>query len=182
MITETIATTKWVLDPTHSDLGFKIKHLMITNVTGQFTKFDVSATSEDDDFDSLEITAAIDVASINTNNEQRDVHLRTGDFFETEKYPQIFFKSTAINKISDDELELTGDLTIKGITKPVKLAVEYSGIIKDPYGQSKAGFSFTTKIHRKDWGVNFNAALETGGVMLGEDVKVNGEIQLVKQA
>lgn len=182
MTTETIATTKWALDPTHSDLGFKIKHLMITNVTGQFTKFDVSATSEDDDFDSLEITAAIDVASINTNNEQRDVHLKTGDFFETEKYPQILFKSTGVNKVSDDELELTGDLTIKGITKPVKLAVEYSGIIKDPYGQSKAGFSFTTKIHRKDWGVNFNAALETGGVMLGEDVKVNGEIQLIKQA
>ncbi len=182
MTTETIATTKWALDPTHSDLGFKIKHLMITNVTGQFTKFDVSATSEDDDFDSLEITAAIDVASINTNNEQRDVHLKTGDFFETEKYPQILFKSTGVNKVSDDELELTGNLTIKGIAKPIKLAVEYSGIIKDPYGQSKAGFSFTTKIHRKDWGVNFNAALETGGVMLGEDVKVNGEIQLIKQA
>lgn len=182
MTTETIAITKWALDPTHSDLGFKIKHLMITNVTGQFTKFDVSATSEEDDFNSLQITAAIDVASINTNNEQRDVHLRTGDFFESEKYPQILFKSTGVNKISDDELELRGDLTIKGITKPVKLTVEYSGIIKDPYGQSKAGFSFTTKIHRKDWGVNFNAALETGGVMLGEDVKINGEIQLVKQA
>lgn len=181
MTTEIMTKTKWSLDTTHSDLSFKIRHLMITNVTGQFTKFDVNAEADEHDFTAATISASIEVASINTNNEQRDAHLRTGDFFEAEKYPKISFKSTEIKKM-DDLFELTGDLTIKDVSKPVQLIVEYSDIIKDPYGQTKAGFSFTGKLNRKDWGINFNAALETGGVMLGEEVKISGEIQLVKQA
>lgn len=176
-----MSTTKWALDATHSELGFKIKHLMISNVSGRFNSFDVSAETGADDFNDAAITATIDVASIFTNNEQRDGHLRTGDFFEIEKYPNITFKSTAVKKEGDD-LEVTGDLTMKDVTKPVTLKVEFAGITKDPYGNIKAGFSFAGKLNRKDWGINFNAALETGGVMLGEEVKYEGEIQLVKQA
>ncbi|MFT3982127.1 MAG: YceI family protein [Ferruginibacter sp.] len=175
-----MSTTKWALDATHSELGFKIKHLMISNVSGRFNSFDVTAETSSDDFSDGSISANIDVASIYTNNEQRDGHLRTGDFFEIEKYPAITFKSTAVKKEGDD-LEVTGDLTMKDVTKPVTLKVEFAGITKDPYGNIKAGFSFAGKLNRKDWGINFNAALETGGVMLGEEVKYEGEIQLVKQ-
>lgn len=174
-----MSTTKWALDASHSELGFKIKHLMISNVSGRFNNFDVTGETTSDDFSNADITATIDVASIFTNNEQRDGHLRTGDFFEIEKYPNITFKSTSVKK-DGDGLELTGDLTMKDVTKPVTLKVEFSGITKDPYGNIKAGFSFAGKLNRKDWGINFNAALETGGVMLGEEVKYEGEIQLVK--
>lgn len=175
-----MSTTKWALDAAHSELGFKIKHLMISSVSGRFNSFDVTADTGADDFNNSNINATIDVASIFTNNEQRDGHLRTGDFFEIEKYPNISFKSTSVKKDGDD-LEITGDLTMKDVTKPVSLKVEFSGITKDPYGNVKAGFSFAGKLNRKDWGINFNAALETGGVMLGEEVKYEGEIQLVKQ-
>lgn len=175
-----MSTTKWALDAAHSELGFKIKHLMISSVSGRFNSFDVTANTGADDFSNSNISATIDVASIFTNNEQRDGHLRTGDFFEIEKYPNISFKSTSVKKDGDD-LEITGDLTMKDVTKPVTLKVEFSGITKDPYGNVKAGFSFAGKLNRKDWGINFNAALETGGVMLGEEVKYEGEIQLVKQ-
>ncbi len=175
-----MSTTKWALDAAHSELGFKIKHLMISSVSGRFNSFDVTADTGADDFSNSNISATIDVASIFTNNEQRDGHLRTGDFFEIEKYPNISFKSTSVKKDGDD-LEITGDLTMKDVTKPVTLKVEFSGITKDPYGNVKAGFSFAGKLNRKDWGINFNAALETGGVMLGEEVKYEGEIQLVKQ-
>jgi len=176
-----MATTKWSLDPTHSELGFKIKHLMISNVSGVFTKFDVQAQTSGDDFTDATVVVNIDVASINTNNEQRDEHLRNADFFEVENHPQITFKSTKVEKADDDTFNLFGDLTVKNITKPVKLSVEYSGIAKDGWGNIKAGFSVTGKINRKDWGINYNAALETGGLVLGEELKLNAEIQLVKQ-
>lgn len=176
-----MTTTKWSLDPTHSEIGFKIKHLMISNVSGNFNKFDVQVETNGDDFANATVTANIDVASINTNNEQRDAHLANADFFETDKHPNIIFKSTKVEKVDDDTFNLYGDLTIKETTKPVKLSVEYSGIAKDPWGNVKAGFTINGKINRKDWGINYNAVLETGGIMLGEELKVNGEIQLVKQ-
>lgn len=176
-----MSQTKWKLDAAHSELGFKIKHLMISNVSGKFNSFEVDASSDADDFANASINATIDVASIFTNNEQRDGHLRTGDFFEADKYPAINFKSTSVAKKGTDELELTGDLTIKDITQSITINVEFAGITKDPYGQVKAGFSFSGKLNRKDFGVSFNAALETGGVMLGEEVKYEGEIQLIKQ-
>lgn len=176
-----MSTTKWALDATHSELGFKIKHLMISNVSGRFNSFDVTAETGDDNFGDADISATIDVSSIFTNNEQRDGHLRNSDFFEIEKYPNIVFKSTAV-KADGEDLEVTGDLTMKDITKSITLKVEFAGITKDPYGNVKAGFSFAGKLNRKDWGINFNAALETGGVMLGEEIKYEGEIQLVKQA
>ncbi|WP_224997779.1 YceI family protein [Cesiribacter sp. SM1] len=175
-------TTKWVLDPTHSELGFKIKHLMISNVTGSFTKFDAIAETEGDDFSKAKVVSNIEVASINTNNSQRDEHLRNADFFEVETHPNMHFESTRVEKVDDDTYNLFGNLTIKGTTKPVKVTAEYSGIVRDPYGNTKAGFSLSGKINRKDWGINYNAALETGGVMLGEELKIQGEVQLVKQA
>lgn len=174
-------STKWVLDPAHSEIGFKIKHLMITNVSGNFNKFEVKAETNGDDFSNANITAEIDVASINTNNSQRDVHLRNADFFEADKYPSITFRSIKIQKIDSETFTLLGELTIKETTKPVKLSLEYGGVTKDPYGNFKAGFSLAGRINRHDFGVSYNAVLETGGVALGEEIKINGEIQLVKQ-
>jgi polyisoprenoid-binding protein YceI len=173
--------TKWLLDPTHSELGFKIKHLMISNVSGTFKSFHAEVESDDDDFSTAVINLTADMDSIFTNNEQRDGHLRTSDFFEVEKYPTLDFRSTGIEMIDTDSFTLHGDLTLKGVTRPVKLNVEYSGVTTDPWGGERAGFVVTGKIKRTDWGVNFNGVLETGGVMLGEEVRINAEIQVVKQ-
>jgi polyisoprenoid-binding protein YceI len=177
-----MATTKWVLDSTHSELGFKIKHLMITNVSGSIKNFQAEVITEGDDFSTAQINLTADMASISTNNEQRDAHLRNSDFFEVEKYPELTFKSNRVEKTGSDEFTLYGELTIKGITKSVKLNVEYNGVAKDPWGGERAGFVITGKINRSEWGINFNGVLETGGLMLGEEVKINSEIQLVKQA
>ncbi|HLA54043.1 MAG TPA: YceI family protein [Flavitalea sp.] len=177
-----MTTTKWTLDPTHSDLGFKIKHLMISNVSGSFKDFQAEVQTEGVDFNTAQINVSAEMASLSTNNEQRDAHLRTSDFFEVDKFPQLKFKSTRIDKVDNDTLTLHGELTLKGITKAVKLNVEINGVAKDPWGGERAGFVVTGKIKRSEWGVNFNSALETGGVMLGEEVTINGEIQLIKQA
>jgi polyisoprenoid-binding protein YceI len=177
-----MATTKWVLDPTHSQLGFKIKHLMITNVSGLFKNFQAEVETNDTDFSTAQISLTADMESISTNNEQRDAHLRNADFFEVEKYPELKFRSTKIEKTNSDTFALYGELTLKGVTKPVKLQVEYNGVAKDPWGGERAGFVITGKINRSDWGVNFNGVLETGGVMLGEEVRISSEIELVKQA
>lgn len=175
-----MATTTWAFDPTHSELGFKIKHLMISNVSGSFKKFEVKVETESDDFTTAQILAKADMSSIYTNNDQRDAHLRNSDFFEVEKYPELVFESTKVEKVNDDTFNLYGDLTMKGITKPVKLQAEYSGLTKDPWGGERVGFVITGKINRSEWGVTFNGVLETGGVMLGEEVKINSEVQLVK--
>ena len=177
-----MAKTKWILDATHSELGFKIKHLMITNVSGSFKNFQGEVNTEGEDFSTAQINVTVDMASISTNNEQRDEHLRNSDFFEVENHPELTFKSTRIEKVDSDTFTLNGELTLKGITKPVKLNVEYNGVTKDPWGGERAGFVITGKINRSDWGVNFNGVLETGGLMLGEEVKINSEVQLVKQA
>jgi len=177
-----MSKTKWLLDPTHSELGFKIKHLMITNVSGSFKNFNATVETREEDFSTAQIKLTAEMASIFTNNEQRDNHLRTSDFFEVEKYPELKFKSTKVEKIDSDAFALYGELTLKGVTKPVKLNVEFNGVTKDPWGGERAGFLVTGKINRSNWGVNFNAALETGGVMLSEEVKISSEIQLVKQA
>jgi polyisoprenoid-binding protein YceI len=177
-----MAKTKWVVDPTHSELGFKIKHLMISNVSGSLKNFEAEAEMDEADFSSAKINLSAEMASLTTNNEQRDNHLRTSDFFEVEKYPELKFRSTRIEKINNDNYVLYGDLTLKGVTKPVKLNVEYNGLTKDPWGGERAGFLIIGKINRSEWGVNFNGVLETGGVMLSEEVRINSEIQLVKQA
>ena len=177
-----MANTKWVIDPTHSEIGFKIKHLMITNVSGKFQEFEAEVQTENEDFATAQIRASIKTASLNTNNLQRDEHLRNSDFFEVEKHPDILFTSTKIEKIDNDNFLLHGNLTLKGITKPVDLKVEYSGATKDPWGNQKTGFIITGSINRNEFGLSFNAALETGGLVLAEEVKINSEIQLIKQA
>lgn len=175
--------SKWVLDPTHSEIQFKVKHLMITNVTGSFNSFNVEAETIDDNFTEAKISFSADVDSISTNNEQRDGHLKSADFFDVASYPKISFEATnAVNLERDGNYDLVGDLTIKDVTKSIKLNIEFAGVTKDPYGNTKAGFAISGKIHRSDFGLTWNAALETGGVMVSEDVRILGEIQLVKQA
>ncbi len=176
-----MAKTKWLLDPMHSELQFKIKHLMISNVSGSFKSFNAEVVTEEEDFSTAVIKLTAEMASISTNNEQRDAHLRNSDFFEVEKYPELKFISTKIEERDSDTYALHGELTLKGVTKPVKLNVEFNGIAKDPWGSERAGFLVTGKINRTDWGVSFNSILETGGVALSEEVKINAELELVKQ-
>jgi polyisoprenoid-binding protein YceI len=173
---------KWVVDPMHSELGFKIKHLMISNVSGTFSEYEVNMETDNEDLSTAQIQATIKAASVSTNNSQRDQHLQNGDFFEVEKYPEISFRSTRIEKLDHEQFIVHGNITLKGITKPVKLNVEYSGVTKDPWGGQRAGFTITGKIIRSEFGLSFNSVLETGGLALSDEVKINSEIQLVKQA
>jgi polyisoprenoid-binding protein YceI len=175
-----MANTKWTLDPMHSELGFKIKHLMITNVSGSFKNFNIEMDTKGEDLTTAQVRLTADLASISTNNEQRDAHLRNGDFFDTDNFPQLEFRSTNVEDKGDENFTLVGDLTLKGISKPVRLNVEYSGVTKDPWGGERAGFTVTGKIKRSDFGINFNAVLETGGVALSDEVKINADVQLVK--
>jgi len=175
-----MATSKWSIDPTHSEIGFKVKHMMFTNVSGKFNAFEASVENENDAFETSKISFSADVASIDTNNTDRDNHLKSADFFEVEKFPKLTFVSTGIKKVSEGSYVVSGDFTIKDVTKTIDLDVEYSGLMKDPWGNTKAGASITGKINRKEFGLTWNAALETGGVLVGEEVKFNIEVQLVK--
>jgi len=174
-----MSVTTWVLDPTHSELQFKVKHLMITNVTGQFGGLAGEIESGSEDFKNTKISFTADVNTINTSNEQRDTHLKSADFFDGESFPQLKFTADAFNA---NEGKVTGHLTIKDVTKPVTMDVEFSGTNTDPWGNLKAGFSIEGKINRTDFGLTWNAALETGGVLVSEDVKISAEVQFVKQA
>ena len=176
-----MAKSTWALDPTHSEVGFKVKHMMFTNVSGKFNTYNVEISNEDDDFSSAEISFSAEINSIDTNNTDRDNHLKSGDFFDGEKFPNMTFKSTSIEKKSDSDYVIHGDLTIKDVTKSVALNAEYSGLMTDPWGNTKAGLSIDTKINRKDFGLTWNAALETGGVLVGEEVKIFAEIQVARQ-
>lgn len=177
-----MSTTKWALDPSHSEIQFKAKHLMITNVTGSFGEINATAETNGDDFSTAKISFSAQTKSVTTGNEQRDGHLKSPDFFDPEKFPEMKFESTKIEKKSDNEFDMHGNLTIKGISKPVKLSVEHLGVQKDPWGNTKAGFSINGKINRTDWGLTWNAALEAGGVLVSEEVKIHSEVQLAKQA
>ena len=167
-------STKWNLDPSHSEITFKVRHMMISNVKGEFRNFNVDLESEDENFKNVKASASIDTSSISTNNTDRDNHLKSAEFFNAEAHPQITFETDSLND------EVTGNLTINGVTKPVKLDVDFGGINVDPWGQTKAGFSFEGKINRSDFGLNWNAALEAGGVMVSDEVKIAGELQFVK--
>jgi len=168
--------TKWTLDLAHSEITFKVKHMMISNIKGNFTDFTAEIDADDDTFANAKTTATIQTNSISTNNTDRDNHLKSAEFFNAEANPTITFESSALNN------EVTGNLTLNSVTKPVVLDVEFGGINVDPWGNTKAGFSFEGKINRKDFGLNWNAALEAGGVMVSEEVKIAGELQFVKQA
>ena len=177
-----MATTKWSIDPTHSEIGFKVKHMMFTNVSGKFSTYDATITTEGDDFENAAIEFSGDIASIDTANADRDGHLKSADFFDAENHPKLTFKASSFKKINDEKYEITGDLNIRGVAKTVTFPVEFSGILTDPWGNTKVGLSIEGKINRKDWGLNWNSALETGGVLVGEEVKLNIELQFAKQA
>ncbi|MBN8836966.1 MAG: YceI family protein [Sphingobacteriia bacterium] len=170
------------IDAAHSEITFKVKHLMITNVTGNFKAFDATMESSADDFSDAKISFTAEVNSINTNNEQRDGHLKSEDFFAAEKFPTLSFTSTSFKKLNDAEYALTGDLTIRDITKSVELAVEYGGTMTDPWGQVKAGFEIGGKINRKEFGLQWSATTEAGGIVVSDDVKLHLSVQMIKQA
>ncbi len=173
---------KWTIDPTHSEIQFKVKHLMISTVTGYFKKFDLQVETESDDFSTakkIEFTADID--SIDTNNAQRDTHLKSADFFDAETHSQLRFVGTRYEE-TGDEAVLHGELTLRGVTKPLTLQVAYGGIVVDPYGQTKAGFTVSGKISRKAFGLTWNAVTEAGSVVVSDDIRILAEVQLVKEA
>ena len=173
---------KWKIDAAHSEIQFKVKHLMITTVTGYFKHLDLEVETETDDFTTakkIEFTA--DINSIDTNNAQRDAHLKSADFFDADNHAQLRFTSKRY-ELAGDEAKLTGDLTIRGTTRPVTVNVEFGGIVVDPYGQTKAGFTVTGKISRKEFGLTWSAVTEAGQVVVSDDIRLHAEIQLVKQA
>ncbi|WP_276133520.1 YceI family protein [Polluticoccus soli] len=174
--------TTWKLDPMHSEVLFKVKHLMITTVTGHFKTFDLNVETEGDDFTKAsKISFTADIDSISTNNEQRDAHLKSADFFDAASHAQLTFEGKSLKQKGDDYV-LEGDLTIRGTTQPVSLNVEYGGIVVDPYGQTKAGFTVNGKISRKEFGLTWSAVTEAGQVVVSDEIKIHAEIQLVKQA
>jgi polyisoprenoid-binding protein YceI len=183
METATLTKVKWGIDPVHSEIAFKVKHLMITNVKGVFKEFEASIYTTGEDFMTAEIDFWMNPGSIDTGDTKRDEHLKSADFFDVENHKEITFTGNSYEQVDNDgSYELWGDLTIKGITKKIKLEVEFGGVMKDPWGNEKAGFTINGKINRKDWGLNWNAALETGGVLVSEEVRISCEVQLVKQA
>jgi len=173
--------TKWVLDPMHSEVQFKVKHLVISTVSGFFKSFEGELDTENDDFSDAKISFSLDINSIDTNQSQRDEHLKSAEFFDAEKYPKISFKSTSFTKSGDDEYKLAGDLTVKDVTKPVTLDVEFGGAADDFYGNTKAGFEITGKINRKDFGLTWSGVTEAGAVVVGEDIKLLINVQFAKQ-
>jgi polyisoprenoid-binding protein YceI len=175
-----MSTTKWVADPTHSEIGFKVKHMMFTNVSGKFENYDALIETDASDFSHGTVSFKADITSINTGNADRDEHLRSPDFFDSAQFPKIEFDGI-LEKDALGEYTISGDLKLHGISNAIKFPVEYSGILKDPWGNTKAGFTIDAKINRKNWGLNWNSVLETGGLLVGEEVRLLIELQLIKQ-
>lgn len=177
-----MSNIKWVVDPTHSEISFKVKHLMITTVTGNFRKFNLEVETENEDFTTAgKIDFTADIDSIDTNNPQRDEHLKSADFFHGEEHPQLKFTGKRYESNGGDG-KLYGDLTIRNTTKPVVLDVEYGGTVVDPYGQTKAGFTVNGKLSRKEFGLTWNDVTEAGSIVVSDEVKINAEVQVIKQA
>lgn len=174
--------TKWTIDPMHSEVQFKVKHLVISTVTGSFGQYDASFSAEQADFSDAEISFSADVDSISTNNEQRDAHLKSDDFFNAEQYPKMTFTSKVLKKTGEGAYKLIGDLTIRDVTKTVELDVEYGGTMVDPYGQTKVGFEVTGSINRKEFGLKWGAVTEAGGAVVSDQVKIIANVQFTEQA
>ncbi len=175
-----MATITWALEPSHSEITFKVRHMMISNVTGQFKKFESKVETTDDDLTTADVTFSADIDSISTNNDQRDGHLKSPDFFDAATYTQLVFESTEMEKIGDDTYKLHGNLTMRGVTNTIALDVEFGGIIKDPFGYTRAGFTVTGKVNRKDYGLNWSALTEAGGLVVSDDVKFEAHMEYVK--
>jgi polyisoprenoid-binding protein YceI len=174
-----MSTTKWIIDPTHSEVAFKVKHLVISTVTGYFRKFEGAAESASEDFNGASVTFSLDVNTIDTNQSDRDQHLKSADFFDSASFPTIAFAGKLVNQ--EGEYQLKGDLTLKGITQQVTLDVTYGGTVADPYGQTKAGFEIEGKLNRKDFGLTWSAITEAGSVVVSDQVRLQLSVQLVKQ-
>ena len=174
--------TKWKEDATHSSIGFSIRHLLVSNVKGQFNDYSVSILSDEPDFSDAKVTVKIKVQSISTDNIQRDEHLRSADFFEAAKFPEIIFESKKIEKTGNSTFKITGDFTMKDVTKTITLNGELNGILeKDPWGNTRAGLTLTGEVNRFDYGLNWNAAIEAGGFVVSETVKLNIELEIIKE-
>lgn len=172
----------WKSDPTHSSVEFSVRHLMISTVKGRFNQFEITLEGDPENLPGAKVNVSIDVASIDTMTADRDNHLRSADFFDVENHPKITFASTSIKSVGGNEYEVTGDLTIRGVTRPVTLKVVYEGSGKDPWGGERAAFSVSGRLNRKDFGLTWNTVLETGGVLVGEEVKVELQVELIQQA
>ena len=175
------AQSAWTLDRSHSSVNFAITHMVVSEVDGSFKDFTADVKSVKDDFSDLSVAFTIQTKSVNTDDEKRDGHLKSADFFDAEKFPAITFKSTSIKKISDKKYELEGELTMHGVTKKVKWELKYNGTIKDPYGNNRAGFKATTTFNRIDFGVTWNKTLDAGGVALSEEVAISVNVELTKK-
>ncbi len=175
-----MATTQWVMDPAHSEVLFKVRHLLVSKVTGQFKKFNATVTTEDEDISTAKIHFTADISSVSTNNEQRDAHLRNSDFFDAENHPQLTFESDRLEKIDDENYKLYGILTMRGVSKSIVLNVEFGGITKDPWGLTRAGFEVSGKVNRNDFGVSFGIVSETGELLLGHEVTLHAQTEFTK--
>ena len=176
-----MAITKWIIDPTHSEIHFKVRHLMVSWVTGNFKQFNAVLETSGDDIATSKVHFTADVNSISTNNEQRDAHLKAADFFDAEHHPQLIFEGDKLEKIDDENYKLHGTLTIRGNSRRLVLNVEFGGMTQDPWGNTRTGFSVSGKVNRKDFGVSFSMVSETGGVLLGEDITINANVEFVKE-
>lgn len=177
-----MTTTNWNFDLSHSSVNFHVRHLMVSKVHGRFSLWGGTLEIDNDDITRSRVDVSIDAASVDTKEDKRDAHLRSADFFDVEKFPALTFKSTKVEKTGDEELAITGDLTLHGVTRSVKLAVELGGRAKDPWGGIRTGFSAKTSINRKDFGLGWNAVLETGGVLVGEKIEITLEIEAIQAA
>ncbi len=178
MSTETL--TKWTIDTAHSEINFKVKHLVISTVTGKFNSFDATVETENKDFEDANIYFEADIDSIDTNNEDRNAHLKSDDFFNAEEHPKLTFKSTSFKQIGDGQYKLIGNLTIRGNTKPVELDAVHGGTVQDPYGNTKAGFEVTGTINRKEFGLTWNAVTEAGNVVVADQIKLQLNVQFIQ--
>ncbi|HYG16444.1 MAG TPA: YceI family protein [Bacteroidia bacterium] len=177
-----MATTKWNIDTAHSDIQFKVKHMVISTVSGRFKEFTATAETEGDDFTTAKIHFEAKTASLDTGVADRDNHLRSDDFFNAEQYPNIIFDSTGITKLSDDEYLLKGNLTIRDVTKPVELKATFGGVIQDPWGMTRAGFELSGKINRREYGLKWNALTEAGALIAADEVRLVLAAEMVKAA
>ncbi|MFH5883588.1 YceI family protein [Halalkalibaculum sp. DA3122] len=176
----TATKTLWTIDPTHSEIQFKVKHLVISTVTGSFSSYDGKIEADGDDFKNAKATFTADIDSISTNNEDRDQHLKSDDFFNAEQYPQLIFESTNFEKVGDAEYKVTGQLTIRDVTKEVELDVVHGGTVGDPYGNTKAGFEVTGTINRKEFGLTWSAVTEAGNVVVGDKIELQLNVQFIQ--
>lgn len=170
---------KWTIDNVHSEIQFRARHMVVSNVTGKFDRFESTVYTNGDAIEGADISFSAETASVNTGQEQRDNHLRSDDFFNAEKFPQLTFRSRSFEKKSDETYTLTGDLTIRNVTKPISLEVEYGGVVKDPFGNQRSGFTVNGKVSRKEFGLQWNALMESGGAVVGDEVRINCHVEYV---